>query len=189
MCAVTPGPDADELDDDSKPEFILEWIYPPRAQNLAFVKKGQLAMEFLEWRNIISSSFQPYWNCMKNCIWRIKQKLVAKQLTHDIFIEYLQDTLDHLPDDDLSTEGDDKIMPNGSIMEELSDGSDIDDRYETPTPAPRSHSQKRALELPVRSSIIFVDEHTPRFKRTKNFHSMDAGELLYTGRKNQKLLD
>ena len=178
ICAVfrRPNPDAPnksvELDDSKKPQFILEWLYPVSAHNLASVKRGQLNMRIKEWRRVVSGQFQPYWNPLKNCIWRLKQIVAAEEATHEVFIDILRETLDSLPEDEDCTAGDDLTLPSGSFMTEGAtvgvDNTSVG--YESPTPAPGSSRLKRS-SLPREDGTILAGNVAPKNKRSKTFHS------------------
>ena len=183
VCAVfqQPGPnrpsESIELLDKDKPKFILDWLYPISAYNLACVKRGQLSMRIDEWQKEISNHFLPYWNPLKNCIWRLKKAVAAQEATHEIFINILQETLNSLTDDENNTVGDDLTLPDGATMgnESRDESSDSDEvGYDSPTPAPRNYARKR-------TSSTFIAEGLPdkikpvetgvKFKRSKFFYS------------------
>ena len=150
ICAVYVGPMGQTRSENTKPEFLIEWLYPSTFQTLGYVKSAQRDMSIHNWRKKVSIEFAPYWNPLKICVRKYKRLIRQGDPKHEDVLYILREALEHLPLDDNSTIGDDSTTtynygPGGYFTGsnypppetiEVAEETDWEDEdgYDTPTP-------------------------------------------------------
>lgn len=121
---IYDGPNG-KIKDGPIPEFLHNWIYGDRLASIGFFKLGMLSSTDSAFEKEVGFHFSPYFRDLKTCILRMRYAISSKTVTHQVFLDILNDTLRTLKRKEATVVSQPHRQGLDQIMDDILDKPDL----------------------------------------------------------------